>query len=307
VLVKALGFATSGAGWLTRAAKYSRIISASIASTLAAIPTLVAIGALENLLKDAWRLFLIGGRRILRVANDFGVRTALLGLSRLVLKMADFAAMLADISVGLYLLVGEVVLVAVAAYELYKHWEAVKRIVLRWATQAPETGARLFEATRAAINRAIANLTDALRSLETKLRGTPDFAASLARPARYLNTPRAPEIPSAATVAPRAVRRVAAAATLAAPLMLASAAAAAVAMPPAFANPPAAAAAASSAARSVRAPIVINYSPNVTIHAQDAGDDEALARRVMEVLERHGRELHQVLARDLVRRQRTEF
>ena len=42
-------------------------------------------------------------------------------------------------------------------------------------------------------------------------------------------------------------------------------------------------------------PIVINYAPNVVIHSENAADAAALKRRVMEILERHGRELHQVL------------
>jgi hypothetical protein len=54
-------------------------------------------------------------------------------------------------------------------------------------------------------------------------------------------------------------------------------------------------------------PIVINYAPSVVIHSEDAADSAALKRRVMEVLERHGRELHQVLAREIVRQQRREF
>jgi hypothetical protein len=54
-------------------------------------------------------------------------------------------------------------------------------------------------------------------------------------------------------------------------------------------------------------PIVVNYAPSVVIHSEDAVDSAALKRRVMEVLERHGRELHQVLAREIVRQQRREF
>jgi hypothetical protein len=45
----------------------------------------------------------------------------------------------------------------------------------------------------------------------------------------------------------------------------------------------------------------------VVIHSEDAADLAALRCRVMEVLERHGRELHQVLAREIVRQQRREF
>ncbi len=307
VLVEALDLAAIGVNRLTRAVKYSRVIAESLASVLAAGLTLVAIGALENLLKDARRLLLTGGERVLRIADGLGVRRALLWLSGLALRMADLAAMLADISLGLYLIVGGIVAAAVASYELYKHWDAVKRLASEWATRAREMGARLLASTRATLNRIIANLRDDVRGLGTTLSGTLAFARSLARPTRNLNRSRPPGIPSAATFAPRAFRRAAAAATLAAPLMLASTAIAAVARPPAFAAPREQAAAASSDARSTRAPIAINYSPNVTIHAQDRDYDGALAQRVMEVLERHGRDLHEVLARELVRRQRTEF
>jgi hypothetical protein len=66
-------------------------------------------------------------------------------------------------------------------------------------------------------------------------------------------------------------------------------------------------AAALSEARKAKASITINYSPHFTIRTPEAGDNEAISRRVMEVLERHGHELRQILARELVRYQRTEF
>lgn len=53
--------------------------------------------------------------------------------------------------------------------------------------------------------------------------------------------------------------------------------------------------------------IVINFAPQVTIHSEDAADPAALKRRVMEILERHGRELHQALQREIVRQQRRDF
>ena len=62
-----------------------------------------------------------------------------------------------------------------------------------------------------------------------------------------------------------------------------------------------------SAVGMTQGPIVINYTPNVVIHSEHAADIATLKRRVMEILERHGRELHQVLAREIVRQQRTEF
>jgi hypothetical protein len=73
-------------------------------------------------------------------------------------------------------------------------------------------------------------------------------------------------------------------------------------LPPAFAS-----ASTSSTVPSVQAPITINYSPNVTIHAEDTADNTPLSQRVMEVLTRHGRELNDILARNQLRRQRTEY
>jgi hypothetical protein len=105
----------------------------------------------------------------------------------------------------------------------------------------------------------------------------------------------------------RAVRRAAAAAAFAAPLMLAGAPAGAFATPLISTNDTARIAAPLPAVRSAQGPIVINYTPNVIIHSESGADTAALKRRVMEVLERHGRELHQVLAREIVRQQRRDF
>lgn len=53
--------------------------------------------------------------------------------------------------------------------------------------------------------------------------------------------------------------------------------------------------------------VVVRYSPNLVIHAPQSTDDEALEHRVRAVLERHGRQLHHVLTRELTRERRTEF
>jgi hypothetical protein len=105
----------------------------------------------------------------------------------------------------------------------------------------------------------------------------------------------------------RAVRRAAAASASAATLMLAGAPAGAFTMPLNSTSDTARIAAPLSAMGVTQAPIVINYAPNVAIHSEDAADGTALKRRVMEVLERHGRELYQVLAREIVRQQRRDF
>ena len=89
--------------------------------------------------------------------------------------------------------------------------------------------------------------------------------------------------------------------------MLAGAPAGAFAAPLIPTNDAARIAAPLPAVRSQQGPIVINYAPNVVIHSESGADNAALKRRVMEVLERHGRELHQVLAREIVRQQRRNF
>jgi hypothetical protein len=149
-----------------------------------------------------------------------------------------------------------------------------------------------------------------IASLMATLSDAPNSFTTVAATTRGMNRARALERAGAVTrPAPmlRAVRRAAAAAAFAAPLMLASAPAGAFAPPPISTNETARLAAPLSAAGTAQGAIVINYAPNVVIHSEDAADPAALKRRVMEVLERHGRELHQVLAREIVRQQRRDF
>ena len=54
-------------------------------------------------------------------------------------------------------------------------------------------------------------------------------------------------------------------------------------------------------------PINISYAPEIIIHSAGGSDDARLKRSVMDILERHGRELYQVLARETLRRERVEF
>ncbi len=54
-------------------------------------------------------------------------------------------------------------------------------------------------------------------------------------------------------------------------------------------------------------PIIINYAPDLAIHADAPADGADLRQRVLAVLERHARELYEALARETVRRQRMQF
>lgn len=132
------------------------------------------------------------------------------------------------------------------------------------------------------------------------IRDEPHSPTALGISLRGVNSPRALVRPAPML---RAAGRAAAAAAFAAPLMLAGA--------PVFAAP---FASTNDAARITApltaqrmAPIVVNYAPSVIIHSEDAADAAALKHRVMEVLERHGRELHQTLQREIVRQQRRDF
>jgi hypothetical protein len=136
------------------------------------------------------------------------------------------------------------------------------------------------------------------------------LAAAAARAARAMRRarPRVGAGGAALTFSmPRSLRRAAASVALAAPLTLAQPSARAFAAPLVASNDTARVPARKAAPSVSPAPIVINYAPNLAINADHEADAAAVRRRVMNVLERHGRELHKVLARELVRRQRRDF
>lgn len=216
--------------------------------------------------------------------------------------------MFAELSRGWYVVIA--VGLAVAGYELYRHWDAAKRLLSRSVDSAHKTIARLLKRIGQSIRSGTVQADNAIADVMARIRNAPRLSPASGGPARGVSSPRAIEHAATATrLAPmlHAVRRATAAAALAAPLMLASAPAGALAPPSALVSQTASLAAAPSERRPARAPIVVNYAPNVIIHSADAGDTATLERRVMDVLERHGRELHQTLARELIRQQRTEF
>ena len=216
--------------------------------------------------------------------------------------------MLADVLLDWYLVLAAIA--AVAGYELYRHWDAAKRLASRWAESAHKGIARLMKWMADKIGNAAAYADNSIASLTATLPNAPHLFATVAATTRGMNRARAAEHAAAvARSAPMlgAVRRAAAAAAFAAPLMLAGAPAGAFSAPLISTSDRARVAAVLSAVGVAQAPIVINYAPNVVIQSEDAADAAALKRRVMEVLERHGRELHQVLAREIVRQQRRDF
>lgn len=219
--------------------------------------------------------------------------------------------MLGDMTFGSFLLVGGIIAVAAAlavvAYELHRHWDAAKRILSRWADSVHRALARLPKWLTESLGSALF-AGDGLVVIKPGLRARPRLSPARDPIARGLDSGgtvgRATSIAQPAPML-QAVGRAAAAAAFAAPLMLAGAPA--FAAPFASTNDTARIAAPLSALRMAHNPIVINYAPNVVIHSEDASDAAALKHRVMEVLERHGRELHQTLQREIVRQQRRDF
>lgn len=235
-------------------------------------------------------------------------------LGSLVTKVAVFGDVLAGIEFGSFLLVGGIiaatVALAVAGYELYRHWDAAKRLLSRWIEATHKAASRLLKWMADKTRNAVAYAGNSIAGVTATLSNAAHSVAAAAATTRGMNRARAVEHAAAeARPAPmlRAMRRAAAAAAFAAPLMLARAPAGAFAPTLVSTNDTARPAAPWSAGRMTQDSIVINYSPNVVIHSEDTADPAALRRRVMEVLERHGRELHQVLTREIVRQQRRDF
>ncbi len=218
-------------------------------------------------------------------------------------------AIFIELSLGWYVVIA--VALAVAGHELYRHWGAVKRLLSRSVDSAHKAVARLLKWLGESAGSAIPFASGALVAVKPANLNVPRFSAARAATARGIYRARAVEHTSAAVVRPapmlRAVRRAAAAAAFATPLMLTAGPSRAFATPLISTNDTARIAAPLLAVGMTQGPIVINYAPSVVIHSEDAADSAALKRRVMEVLERHGRELHQVLAREIVRQQRREF
>jgi hypothetical protein len=218
-------------------------------------------------------------------------------------------AIFIELSLGWYVVIA--VALAVAGYELYRHCDAAKRLLSRSVDSAHKAVARLLKWLGESVVSAIPFASGALVAVKPANLNVPRFSAARPATARGIYRARAVEHTSAAVVRPapmlRAVRRAAAAAAFATPLMLTAGPARAFATPLISTNDTARIAAPLLARGMTQGPIVINYAPSVVIHSEDAAESAALKRRVMEVLERHGRELHQVLAREIVRQQRREF
>lgn len=189
-----------------------------------------------------------------------------------------------------------------------KHRDVIARAAMGVPIQARDARTHFFKTT-VAFAQSIARVTSVFGNLAKRLREELRLSGGTFRSAHNPGSTSISEVPTALRAA-RTARRVATAATPISPRMIAGGTVGALASPFTFATTPLNLGARPSGIQYGLPPIAINYSPNVAIHAQEDGDgndDHGLARLVMDVLERHGRELHQVLQRELIRRQRTEF
>jgi hypothetical protein len=218
----------------------------------------------------------------------------------------DFGATPVTIGLASYFVRGSrtatIVGLGVAGFQLYRHWHAAKRLLSGSIESASRTITHLMKWIADAARNAAAYSGDSIVATAA----TPWQALYALTTAHGLNSEHAGAMARSAPTL-RRVSRAAAVATLAAPLMLAGAPANALAAPFTSTDETARIAAPLSPAFASQTPIVIDYSPNVVIHAENAGDTAALKRLVMEILERHGRELHQVLQREIIRQQRQDF
>ena len=86
--------------------------------------------------------------------------------------LADFVTMLADFSLGWYLVIAAIAALGVAGYELYRHWDAAKRMMSRWIEAVHRTLARLVKWTadniRSASAYAYAGHSTATVTVETR-------------------------------------------------------------------------------------------------------------------------------------------
>ena len=313
-LIRALDGIASGLDRLARVARNHSVISAAIVGIPATALALIGLGGAHRFFLRTLRLrFLVGLRDVLWLLRKLGVTSALRWLNWLVTGLTEFADIFAGIEFGSLLLVEGVITaaagLAVARYELYRHWDPAKRLLSRSIESAHKALANLMKWMADKTRNAAALTSNSIASITATLLNAPHLLTDAAPAMRGLNNSRAVER-AAAGARParlRAIRQAAAAAAFATPLMLATAPAGAFAPPLVSTSDTARIAATLSTTRMTQGAIVINYALNVTIHSEGAADTAALKRGVLEILERHGRELHQTLTREVVRQQRRDF
>jgi len=255
--------------------------------------------------------FTRGWQDVLSLLRSIGMARFARLLSQLTGRAVEFAATLGKTKDTLDLFV-EAILSAIArlaavGYEHYRDWNVSKRLLSRSLDSVNDAGARLLKWVADTTRNTAAYGGNSIAVLPTRTSDTPSLSISATTAARAMSSARGVERTAAAgrpVSMLSAVGRATAVVAFAAPVMLAQAPARV-----AFAAPLVSARIAHplSTTRGTPDALVVNYAPNVVIHSEHATDAAALKAHVMEVLERHGRELHQVLAREIVRQQRRDF
>jgi hypothetical protein len=226
---------------ITKFLKAKSVLSQLAKWGLDLVAAVFLLGAVSKILKsDLFEPFIEGLRLArapilaLRWLLTKSVPAIISGLSGLVSSVAAFTDMLAKfvvmfagIEFGSLLLVGGIIAaaaaLAIAGYEPYRHWDAVKRLLSRSVDSAHKAVAHLLKWLDESVGSAIPFASGTLVTVEPADRNVPRFSAARAATARGMNRARAVENAAAVVVpAPmlRAARRAAAAAAFATPLML---------------------------------------------------------------------------------------
>ncbi len=181
---------------------------------------------------------------------------------------------------------------AVAAYEVYEHWAAVKAFFIDWGSWAYTAGVNLAKAIGSGIVAGIMYPVHAIEMVMTKVRAYLPFSPAHEGPLRNLNRIRIVET-MAETIRPgpalAAIRRTATAIAIAAPMTIG----------PAIGLPAMARASGGAGGGG----IVIQIKQEIHIDGAVAGDDSKL----LTALRRHGEELTDIIDRRLAHRRRREF
>jgi len=296
------------------------IISQATKWTVLTIAALIAIGraatdATYKLIEPLQKVsrVVLGPVSALRWPLTNGILPVGARLTESLATIVRIVAVFGELSLGWYVVIAA--RLAVAAYDLYRHWNTAKRLRSRSIESAHRAATHLRQWMADKTRKAAAYTGNPIPSVTaTMSNALYSFTAAsgvlVATTTQSLNSARSVErVVTAARPVPVLclVRRTAAAAAFAAPLMLTSPPAGAFTTPLVSTDDAARITTPPSASFTTQTPIVIDYAPNVIIHAESAADTAALRRQVMEVLERHGRELHQVLQRKIVRQQRRDF
>ena len=190
------------------------------------------------------------------------------------------------------LVVAAIAAVAIATYELYEHWAAVKAFLMSGASWAYAAGASLVKAIASGIWSAITFPQHAIEAVVGKIWNYLPHSPAKEGPLRTLHRVRiVEEIARSIQPGPAlmAMRRTAAAVAIAAPMVLS----------PMMAGP--AMAGASGGARG--GGITIQVHQEIHIDGAIAGDD----RELMATLRHHSEELAQIIDARLAHRSRREF